>query len=147
MHYSEVSKDLLTVFNSRDETIVKKELSVGQEGSADGNSMSAQSAQEEEKSEDAPPAKAIDPAKLAAQMLKQQAAAKKAATAAKKPAAKAAAPAKPAQPAKKPAQTKDEAPAHQPMDKEKRNKADREQLLNYIKEIQRIKGDQVEAAL
>ena len=33
------------------------------------------------------------------------------------------------------------------MDKEKRNKSDRQQILTYVQEIQNLKGAQVEAAL
>lgn len=71
-------------------------------------------------------------------MKKNAAAAKKPATAAKPaPAKTAAAPVKKAK----------EEPVHQPVDKEKRRQADREQFLGYIQEIQRIKGEQVAAAL
>lgn len=140
MMYSEVSKDLLHVFDEKDIETVKKELGVQIE--AAGVNGGGAAIEEESKEEDIPePAKNVDPAKLAAMMLKQQAALKKNAAAAKKPAAAAkTAPAKStAAPAKKVA--KEEAPAHQPVDKEKRRQADRDQILGYIQDIQRIKGE------
>jgi hypothetical protein len=146
MFYSEVSKDLLNVFSSRDIATIRKELSTASD--EPGASPGASEVPLEEEKEEAAPTKAIDPSKLAAMMLKQKAADKKAGAAAKKPAAKSATPAKPAPQATKKAPAaaaKEE--AHQPMDKEKRNKADRAQLISYMQEIQRIKGVQVEAAL
>lgn len=117
MMYSEVSKDLLLVFKDRDLAVVKRELAVQQDGAeaSGGAAGQAEQAVQEEEKEEAPP---VDPAKLTAMLLKQ-AAAKKKAEAAKKPAGKTAAPVKAAAPAKKP-QAKEEVPAHQPLDKEKR---------------------------
>lgn len=69
MLYSELTKDLLVVFKDRDVPIIKAERDPVKEESSE----SGDAGQEEEKSEEAP-AKAIDPSKLAAQMLKAQAA-------------------------------------------------------------------------
>lgn len=144
MFYSEVAKDLLNVFSARDIATIKKELAQQAETAAVDGAGSSPSALEEEKEE--APSKAIDPSKLAAMMLKQSAAAKKGGAGAKKPAVAASkpTPAKSSAPAKKTA-PKDE--AHQPVDKEKRNKADRQQLIDCMQEMQRIKGQQIEAAL
>jgi hypothetical protein len=69
MMYSEVSKDLLHVFDEKDTETVKRELGVQIEAS---NGAGAQVVEEESKEEDIPePANNVDPAKLAAMMLKQ----------------------------------------------------------------------------
>ncbi len=73
--YAEITKDLLTVFKETDEKNRAQELDVVEESTG-----SQEESKEEEKKEEASTEAPIDPAKLAAMMLKQQAALKKAAT-------------------------------------------------------------------
>lgn len=138
MHYAEITKDLLTAFTERDQATFRRELGVKSSVDESQEVGSASSQVEEEKT-----SADVDPSKLLAQMLKQQAAQKKATAATKKPVV-AAKPAPVKATSTKKAQPKEEAPA---LDKEKRNIIDREQIIFYIQEIQRIKGVQVSAAL
>ena len=103
MFYSEVTKDLLKLFDEKDASILKNELqSTSAEAGAEG------SAEEEKKTDSqkaaAEPVAAMTPAQMQALMMKQMAAAGKGKKAAAKPAAKGGAAgakgAKPAVPAK-----------------------------------------------
>ena len=118
LYYADITKELLVIFNEKDEAIQQKEI-----GNEEGND------EEESKS-------SSDPAKLASALLKKQADASKKPT--KKPSATTTkAPVKTQSSTtntsskastKKPAQTT----SAQPLDKEQRNKLGREQLLSYF---------------